>query len=57
MDNAQIKLLLEKSAANDQVHHASQCAARYIPPILKSHGHLLDENTRQFLEEVCEQYK
>lgn len=56
MKESQIKLLLEKSAANEQVHHASQCAREYLPPLLQSYGHLLDDKTRVFLEGVCEQY-
>lgn len=56
MNDSQVKLLLEKSAKNGQVHHAMLCASEFIPPILESHGHLLDEKTRKFLKDVCEQY-
>jgi len=48
----QIKLLLEKVADNGQVHQAAQCANEYIPPLLESHGHLLDNDTRSFLTET-----
>lgn len=47
----QIKLLLEKVADNGQVHQAAQCANEYIPPLLESHGHLLDNDTRSSLTE------
>ena len=57
MSDVQVKLLLEKVASNSQVHHAGQCANDYIPPLLESHGHLLDNKTREFLEDVCAQYR
>jgi hypothetical protein len=52
----QIKRLLEVSARNGQVHHAAGCARIYLPPLLESHGQLLDEKTRSSLKEVCAQY-
>ena len=56
MTDEQIKLLLEYAADNYQAHHASLCAHEYIPPLLKSHGHLLSRKTRSFLKKVCAQY-
>lgn len=56
MDNQQMKDLLEKIYSNNQIHHASQCANEYIPPLLKSHGHLLSDEKRKYLEDVCEEY-
>jgi TIR domain len=56
MSNDQIKSLLERSAGNNQVHHASLCATTYIPPLLASHGHLLPKDTLDFLKGVCAQY-
>jgi TIR domain len=56
MTDGQIKLLLERSAANTQVVHANLCAREYIPLLLKSHGHLLDEKTRSYLEKTCAGY-
>lgn len=56
MSNEQIKALLERSAENNQVHHASLCATSYIPPLLASHGHLLMPDTLAFLKQVCAQY-
>jgi len=56
MSDEQIKTLLEKARSNAQVHHASLCASRLLPPLLKSHGHLLNEDTKEFLQEVCSQY-
>ena len=51
-----VQELLEQCAANDQIHHASLCAKNYIPPLLKSHGHLLKRNTRALLKNACKQY-
>lgn len=51
-----VRELLEQCAKNDQIHHASMCAKNYIPPLLKSHGHLLKRNTRVLLKKVCKQY-
>jgi len=52
----QNKDLLERSSKNNQIHHASLCATEYLPLILKKHGHLLDNETRELLESVCEDY-
>ena len=56
MSDAQVKLLLQRSAENGQVHHASLCANDYLPPLLKSHGRLLSPKTRALLKKVCAQY-
>ncbi len=56
MSDQQIKELLEKTYSNNQIHHAGQCANEYIPPILESRGHLLSEEKRKYLLDVCEQY-
>ena len=56
MSVPQIKLLLERAADNDQVHHASLCAREHIPPLLKSHGKHLAPKTRSFLKQMCERY-
>lgn len=56
MTDEQIKNLLEKAAENEQVHDASLCAGQYLPPLIKSHGHLLKRNTRSFLKKVCARY-
>jgi hypothetical protein len=55
--DAQILKILEVSADNGQVCHASRCAKHYLPPLLKSHGHLLDEKRREKLTEVLAQYR
>jgi len=57
MQPAHHKLLLETCRASGQIHHASRCASDYIPPLLAKHGHLLDTETREFLENVCQQYR
>jgi len=56
MKHEQIKLLLKGSAENDQIYHASLCAGKYIPPLLKSHGRFLDRKTRALLTKVCARY-
>ena len=56
MSDVQIKELLERAAANEQVHHASLCASEYLPPMLKSHGRLLRRTTLSFLKKTCAQY-
>lgn len=56
MTDGQIKRLLEVAATNDQVHHASLCATNYIPPLLKSYGHLLAPETLSYLTGVCARY-
>jgi hypothetical protein len=40
--DAQIVELLTVSFRNSQVYDAAKCAKIYLPPLLKSHGHLLD---------------
>lgn len=56
MTDEHIKRLLEVAANNDQVHHASLCASKYIPPLLASHGHLLAPETQAFLTKTCALY-
>ena len=56
MSDDQIKNLLEHSAENSQVHHAQLCARDYLPPLLKSHGHLLKRTTRSLLKKACAHY-
>jgi len=56
LSDEQMKSLLKKVVANGQIHHAHLCARDYIPPLLESHGHLLDETDLAFLEDVCAQY-
>jgi hypothetical protein len=54
--NEQMLMLLKVSLANGQVLHASQVAHEFMPPILESHGHLLDDDDRAELEKVVAQY-
>jgi hypothetical protein len=54
--DAQIVELLNVSQRNGQVHHASLCAREYLPPLMRSHGHLLQPELRQELEQVLAQY-
>lgn len=56
MSGPQVKRLLNRAADNGQVHHASLCAREYLPPLLKSHGRLLNPETRSFLKKVCAEY-
>lgn len=54
--NAQIVELLNVSHRNDQVEHASLCARQYLPPLLRSHGHLLDPQVRTELTGILARY-
>lgn len=54
--DAQIVTLLDASQQNGQVCHASLCARDYLPPLMRSHGHLLTQAKRQNLEETLAQY-
>lgn len=54
--DAQIVELLNVSQRNGQVEHASLCAREYLPPLLRTHGHLLDPQVRDALAEVLAQY-
>ncbi len=56
LSDKQIKSLLEKAVTNDQVHDATLCAREYIPPLLKSHGHLLEKDDLEFLQSICSKY-
>ena len=56
MKDDQIITLLEKSAENSQVNDAGLCAVEYIPPLLDSHGHLLDPIIHDFLKKNCARY-
>jgi hypothetical protein len=56
MSDAQTISLLEKVAANGQVHHAGLCAHQYIPPLLEQYGHLIAPDTLQFLKDTCARY-
>jgi hypothetical protein len=52
----QMLKLLRVSLDNGQVLHASQVARQFMPPILRSHGHLLGEDERAKLEGVLAEY-
>ena len=53
---AQNKQLLEHAAKNNQIHHAGLCATEYLPPLIDKHGHLLDSETKGFLQGICDKY-
>jgi len=55
-NDAQYLELFQSIINNNQIHHASQCANEYIPPLLKNHGHLLKPEELEFLEGICQQY-
>lgn len=54
LTDEQILTLLELSANNKQVHNSGLCATEYIPPLLKSHGHLLSTEKREILKGICD---
>ncbi|MFT3791558.1 MAG: hypothetical protein QM741_10855 [Rudaea sp.] len=53
MSDPQMKELLERSIENGQVLHASECASKYLPPLLKTHGKLLKPIVRAKLKRAC----
>lgn len=52
----QMKKLLNKIRENGQIHHASLCAKKYIPMILKKYGNLLSDEDLDYLKNICKQY-
>jgi hypothetical protein len=50
------KQLLEISIGNNQVHNASLCIKKYLPPIFATHGSLLEPKDHLFLSELLEFY-
>jgi hypothetical protein len=46
-NDQQIVRLLEQSEHNTQIKFAGLCASKYLPPLMKTHGHLLPETTRK----------
>ncbi len=56
LTDSQIKKLLEFAASNEQVQHASRCAKEFLPPLIKSHGHLLDAGALKTLRDTCRRY-
>jgi len=57
LSDTHAKALLLACRENAQVHHASICANKYIPQILKKHGHLLEKMDYSFLNDIVDQYK
>lgn len=56
LTDEQMHNLLERAFENEQIHHAARCAREYMPPLLKSHGHLLHPEKLRFLKKICAQY-
>ena len=52
----QIGRALQISAENGQVLHARQVAQEFLPPLMESHGHLLDRGTRKKIKQIVAQY-
>jgi hypothetical protein len=52
----QVVDLLNAAADNGQVCHASLCATKYLPPLVKSHGKLMDPDKLKKLEGALAQY-
>lgn len=53
MSDNQVKALLEFSAQNRQVFGAKQCAGKFLPPLLMTHGKLIKPGAYQILEQAC----
>lgn len=56
LTDSQITTLLEFAASNEQVQHASRCAKEFLPPLIKSYGHLLDAGVLKTLRDTCKRY-
>jgi hypothetical protein len=54
--DGQITELLRVSTDNNQVCNAGLCAQKYLPPLLKSHGHLMAPEERKMLEDTLKLY-
>jgi hypothetical protein len=52
----QVVELLNVSTDNNQVCHASLCATKYLPLLMKSHGKFMDRDKLKELEGVLAQY-
>lgn len=52
----QMKNLLDKIRKNGQIHHASLCANKYIPSLLRKYGSLLSAEDLNYLKDICKQY-
>jgi hypothetical protein len=52
--NSQIVRLLTVSAENGEVWDATLCKTKYLPPLFKSHGALLDKETHERLQGILE---
>jgi len=55
--DGQLAELLKVSTQNNQVCNAGLCAQTYLPPLLASHGHLLDAATKKELIETLNRYR
>ncbi len=56
MSDEQVVNLLNKCTENRQVYEAAACAGKYIPPLLLSHGHLLEKESYDLLKTLCDHY-
>jgi TIR domain len=56
MSDEQVVNLLNKCRENRQVYEATACAVEYIPPLLLSHGRLLEKESYDFLKMQCDNY-
>jgi hypothetical protein len=53
----QIVELLNISQRNSQIADAGRCATQHLPPLMATHGHLLDPATRAALQETLSRYQ
>ena len=53
----QIVQLLNVAQSNDQIANAGRCAVHLLPPLMTSHGHLLDPIVRATLQETLARYQ
>jgi hypothetical protein len=53
----QIVELLNVSQRNDQIADAGRCATQHLPPLMASHGHLLEPQIRTALQQTLARYQ
>jgi hypothetical protein len=52
----QVVQLLTVSAENGEVCNAADCAQKYLPPLVKSHGRFMKRKTRAYLSDTLKRY-
>lgn len=53
----QVIELLSIAHGNDQIANAGRCATQHLPPLMASHGHFLNPQTRAELQQTLARYQ